>query len=424
MKAEIIAVSNDLLNGKTHDKNIAYLAHQFTTLGIEITRSTLVADAKDTLRETIQFAEKNAELIVLVGGLGPDESDITKETLSKHLDVPLILDQEAEDKIITYHNNSNFVMPDNNQMQALVLYDSTPIHNETGLAVGMFYQGENHSYLLLPGPFDELKPTYEAVAAPLIKNIFLKNMHIKTRILRVFGLGEAELNKKLEKYIDYKNSPMVGIYEKGHEYEVQITVGSENKEEAEAEVKHLKAEILDYIGPYVYAETSQTLLRTVKDLLNEHDLTVTAAESLTGGGFLSAIASEPEASSVLTGGMVTYSTEVKNQVLGVSKEVTDKFGVISAECAIDMANKAGEMFKADIAVGLTGVAGPSSLEGEIPGTVWIGIAQEGKETFAKKFHFAYKRNDNRQLAVLSALNLVRLVILEEEVVDTVSNSES
>jgi nicotinamide-nucleotide amidase len=420
MKAEIISVSNDFLNGKRSDQNAAFLTRCFATLGIKVNRSTFVDDSKEKLKAVLQVAEEEAELIVLVGGLGPDETDITKQTISEHLDVPLVLDQATEDEIITYHNNSQFVMPQNNQMQAMILFDSIPIHNETGLAVGMFYKGNKNSYLLLPGPFNELKPTYEKVAAPIIKDAFFKNIHIETRFLRIFGISETELTLTLKKYLDYEGSPLVGIYKEGHELEVQITVRSKNKDQAAEEADNLKKEITDYIKKYVYAEKREKLVKTVKDLLQKNDLKVTAAESLTGGEFLSAFSSQEEASEVLSGGMVTYSTEIKNNVLGVPKELTDEYGVVSAECAISMAENAKDMFGADIGVSLTGVAGPASLEGEIPGTVWIGIASHNQETFAKKFHFAYKRNENRTLSILAAMNLVRLVILEEEIEDTVT----
>lgn len=415
MKAEIISVSNDLLNGRTRDQNVAFLTRRLTHLGIPVHQSVFVEDDEEVLLEAIKQAEARADLIVMVGGLGPDENDITKQVLSEYLDVPLVLDQISEDKIITYHKNSNFPMPDSNQLQAMVLLESTPIRNETGLATGMFYQTEEKAYLLLPGPFDELKPTYEQTVQPLIKEELLKEASIETRILRIFGLSETELIEQMEEYIAYRDFPMVGVYEMGDELEIEISTKAENKENAVKEADELSESIKNRVGKYVFSEKSQTMIQTVRNLLVEEGFTVTAAESLTGGEFLSAFSSLEGASEVLTGGMVTYSTEVKNNVLGVSKEITDEYGVVSAQCAIEMAEKARETFKTDLSVSLTGVAGPTSLEGEIPGTVWIGVAKEGMECFAKKYHFAYKRNKNRSLSVLAAMNLIRLVLLGEDI---------
>lgn len=415
MKAEIISVSNDLLNGRVRDENIAFLTKQFVELGMKVNRSVMVSDETSVLKRTIQQAEEHADLIVLVGGLGPDENDITKQILSEHLELPLVLDQISEDKIITYHKNSKLRMPDNNQLQAMVIQDSTPIRNETGLATGMFFEHEEKNYLLLPGPFDELQPTFEESVRPLIIDELLADPQIETRVLRLFGLSEAELKEKLDSFIQYEDSPFVGIYPKEDEFEVRITVQGNDKEKASQEADALKEDLLNRVGDYVYAEDNKSLLETVKDLLTEYELTITAAESLTGGAFLSGFSSQESASAVLSGGIVTYSTEVKNEVLGVSKEITDKFGVVSSQCAIAMAEQAKEQFQADIAVSLTGVAGPSSLEGELPGTVWIGLAKDGMTSFAKSYHFAYKRNENRNLSVLTAINLVRKVILKEEI---------
>ena len=420
MRAEIISVSNELLNGKTQDQNVAYLSRRLTHLGIKINQSTMVADDRENLLKAIEGAEERADLLIFMGGLGPDGNDITKQVISEYLEVPLVLDKPSEDKIITYHKNSNFKMPDNNQLQALILFDSIPIPNATGLAAGTFYQNDEKTYILLPGPYDELKPTYEETVEGLLKSELLKKEQFETRFLRVFGVGEAELTERLENFISYDEFPIVSFYEMDEDFEIEITTKSTNKEEANKEADQIKEEITDQLSSYVFAEESKTLKETVRTLLLENELSVTAAESLTGGEFLSAFSSLEGASEVLTGGMVTYSTEVKNEKLGVSKEITDKYGVVSAQCAIDMADKAKEMFEADIGISLTGVAGPTSLEGEIPGTVWIGLSKEGMESFAKKFHFAYKRNKNRRLSVAAALNLIRQVVVKESIENKVT----
>lgn len=423
MKAEIISVSNELLNGKTQDQNVAYLSRRLTHLGIKLNQSSMVADDREILLKAIEGAEERADLLILMGGLGPDGNDITKQMISEYLDVPLVLDKPSEDRIITYHKNSNFKMPDNNQLQALILFDSIPVPNVTGLAAGMFYQNDEKTYILLPGPFDELKPTYKETVEDLLKEKLLKDAQFETRFLRVFGLSEAELNERLENFLSTDEFPIVSFYEMDEDFEIEMTIKSNNNEEAISEADQLQEEIKDHLSNYVFAEESKTLKETVRTLLLEENLTVTAAESLTGGEFLSAFSSLEGASQVLTGGMVTYSTEVKNEKLGVSKEITDKYGVVSAQCAIEMAEKAREMFESDIGVSLTGVAGPTSLEGEIPGTVWIGIAKQGMESFAKKFHFAYKRNKNRRLSVEAALNLIRQVIVKESIENKVTMSD-
>ena len=411
MKAEIISISTDILQGKAQDQNVMFLAKELTSLGIEVQKSSFVKASPEMLIEAIEQAGQDIELLVLIGGLGPDEEDITKQTLSDYLEQPLVLDQPSEDKIITYHKNSNFVMPERNQLQAMILQESLPIRNVTGLAVGLYYQSEEKAYLLLPGPFDELEPTYIEEAKPILMDKLLNNRFFESRVLRLFGLSEVELTKKLEPIM--KNQ--IHVYPMQNEIEIQINVQEKDKEAAVQKADALRDEVYERVEDYVYSEESQSLLKTVKQLLTDEGLMITAAESLTGGELLSSLSSLEEASKILNGGMVTYSNEVKNKNLGVTKQTIEKHGVVSAQCAIEMAEKVMKKFDVDIGVSLTGVAGPSSLEGEIPGTVWIGLAKEGMETIAKKHHFAYKRNQNRQLSVLSALDMVRRLVLDKEI---------
>ena len=411
MKAEIISISTDILQGKSQDQNVMFLAKELTSLGIEVQKSSFVKASPEMLIEAIEQAGQDIELLVLIGGLGPDEEDITKQTLSDYLEQPLVLDQPSEDKIITYHKNSNFVMPERNQLQAMILQESLPIRNVTGLAVGLYYQSEEKAYLLLPGPFDELEPTYIEEAKPILMDKLLNNRFFESRVLRLFGLSEVELTKKLEPIM--KNQ--IHVYPMQNEIEIQINVQEKDKEAAVQKADALRDEVYERVEDYVYSEESQSLLETVKQLLTDEGLMITAAESLTGGELLSSLSSLEEASKILNGGMVTYSNEVKNKNLGVTKQTIEKHGVVSAQCAIEMAEKVMKKFDVDIGVSLTGVAGPSSLEGEIPGTVWIGLAKEGMETIAKKHHFAYKRNQNRQLSVLSALDMVRRLVLDKKI---------
>lgn len=411
MKAEIISISSDILQGKSQDQNVMFLAKELTSLGIEVQKSSFVKASPEMLIEMIEQAGKDTELLVLIGGLGPDEEDITKQTLSDYLEQPLVLDQPSEDKIITYHKYSYFVMPESNQLQAMVLQESLPIRNVTGLAVGLYYQSEEKDYLLLPGPFDELERTYIEEAKPILMDKLLNNRFIESRVLRLFGLSKVELTKKLEPI--KKNQ--IHIYPMQNEMEIQINVQGKDEEDAVQKADSLRDEVYELVEDYIYTEENQNLLETVKQLLTDEGLMITAAESLTGGEFLSSLSSLEEASKILNGGMVTYSNEAKNKNLGVTKQTIEEHGVVSAQCAIEMAEKVMKKFDVDIGVSLTGVAGPSSLEGEIPGTVWIGLAKEGMETIAKKYHFAYKRNQNRQLSVLSALDMVRRLVLDKKI---------
>lgn len=419
MKAEIISVSSSLLTGLATNDNAAFLTRELSSLGMEITQAVMIHDSRKKLIKAIKQAEKQADILIITGGLGPDENDVVKTTLSEHLKKPLVLDEATQNRIITYHKNSDLVMPENNQLQALTLLDSIPLENVTGLALGMFYQSGDHTYLLLPGPSDELIPMYEEKAAPLIIEKLLANQVVSTKIIRLFGLTMAQAQNELGDIATSDDNPTVQIYPDGLEMEVQITAIEKEEEKAHQLVAKAEKEVENRVGTFIVGYGKNDLPNIVRELLIEKELTITGAESLTGGAFLSRISSLFEAGSIFEGGMVTYSEDIKNTALGVTKETIKKHGVVSAECAWEMAEKALKKFNADIAVSLTGAAGPSSLEGEIPGTVWIGIAQNGKETFAKKFHFGYKRNLNREYSVWSAFNMVRQVLNGEEVNEAV-----
>jgi len=411
MRAEIISIGTELLMGQVVNTNAAFLAKELSLLGIEVYHQVTVGDNAERLKEAIEVAEARADTIILSGGLGPTEDDITKKVVSEHLGVDLVLHEETENKIITYHKNSDFEMPENNQLQALMLMGSIALPNDTGLAVGMFLEKEKNSYVLLPGPPDELQPMANNHLKKVLVEQVLNEHKLVSRVIRIFGITEAKLALELEEMIQQQTNPTIAIYAESGELTVRVTAKGETEEECEKLLDKVASSIEEIVGEYIFGYGENRLSDVVKEILIDQKKTITAAESLTGGAFLSSISSNLAAGSAFEGGIVTYSVEQKIQSLGVSKEIVEEYGVVSAECAIEMAEKAKDMFSADIAVSLTGVAGPGSLEGNIPGTVWIGIAHNDGESFAKHYHFAYRRNKNRRLAVQNAMDLVRRVLL-------------
>jgi nicotinamide-nucleotide amidase len=411
MKAEIISIGTELLLGQVTNTNAAFLSRELALLGIELYHQTTVGDNPKRLQEAIKTAESRADIIVLTGGLGPTKDDITKKTVADYLKTDLVLHEESEDKIITFHKNSNFQMPENNQLQALILKESIAIPNDNGLAAGMFLEKGDHVYILLPGPPDELETMFENHLKEMLVEHVLEEEVLVSRVLRFFGLTESQLAEKLDDLIEKQDNPTIAIYAESGELTVRLTAKEESEEKCEKLIDELEDKIKAEVEEYFFGYGEKRLSDVIKDLLIEQGKTITAAESLTGGAFLSSISSDLAAGSIFEGGIVTYSAEKKNKALGVMKKTIETYGVVSPECAIEMAEKVKKMFDADIGVSLTGAAGPSALEGNIPGTVWIGIAH-GEESFAKRFHFAYKRNRNRHLAVLNALDMVRRVLME------------
>lgn len=412
MRAEIISVGTELLLGQVVNTNSAYIAKKLASLSIEVYHHITVGDNAERIKEAIEAAESRSDMIILSGGLGPTEDDITKQVLSEYLDVELVLHEDTQNKIITYHKNSDFEMPKNNQLQALMLMGAIPLLNDTGLAVGSFLEKGDHSYIILPGPPDELEPMVENHLTQVIVDNILDEQKLVSRIIRLFGLTESQLALKLEKVIQNQMNPTIAIYAEGGELTIRITAKGQSEEECDKMINKVEKAINKEVKEFVFGYGEKNLSDVIKDILIEQEKKITAAESLTGGAFLSSISSDLAAGSIFDGGIVTYSSDHKHKTLGISQKVIDNFGVVSPECAIEMAERVRDMFEADIAVSLTGVAGPSALEGNIPGTVWIGIALNESKSFAKHYHFAYKRNKNRRLAVQNALDLVRRVLLD------------
>ncbi|PRY79102.1 competence/damage-inducible protein A [Alkalibacterium olivapovliticus] len=423
MKAEIISIGTELLLGQVDNSNAAYLSRELASLGIEVYHHVTVGDNPDRLIEAVKQAEERVDLVIMSGGLGPTEDDITKKTMAEYLKVDLILHEETEDKIITYHKNSDFEMPENNQLQALILADSLALTNDTGLAVGMMLSKGGHHYVLLPGPPDELEPMVKNYLNEELVKHTLNEQVLISRVLRFFGLTEAQLAKRISSIIQSQSNPTIAIYANEGEITIRITAKADDEDKGNKEIDKIEEEIMSHLSDYFYGYGDKRLADVIKDMLLERDLTITAAESLTGGAFLSMLTSDLSAGSIIEGGLVTYSADKKNNVLKVTKETIEKYGVVSPECAIEMAEKSRKLFGADIGVGLTGVAGPSSLENQIPGTVWIGIAFKDKQSFSKHYHFGFKRNKNRMLAVLNAMELVRRVLLELPTENTVFYGE-
>ena len=398
MKTEIITMNTHLLRGQTLNTNVAFLAKELLALGIPVQQSVMLRNDSEDLKRALRLAEERAELIILSGGLSPDEEAIMKKTLSEHLAIPLVVDQDAD-----------FGLSEDQQVQPLILKNAT----------GFFCSQNKKTYILLPGAFDELKPMFIEEARPLIIEKLLNNRKINTQIYSLYGLTLSEINEQLADLITYDGNPFIGVYDEKDETHIQITAQAHSEQEAKNLTNQVAQEVKKRVGDYIFGENGTHLASVVKSLLRDQNKKITAAESLTGGSFLNVISEEAKASEIFEGGIVTYSNDIKNNVLKVAQKTIDQYGVVSPQCAIEMAENSMNMFNADISISLTGAAGPASLEGERSGTVWIGLAQKGQEPFAKQFHFDYNRDRNRWNAVLSALNLARLVLLEKPIDDIV-----
>lgn len=415
MHAEIIAVGTEILLGQIVDTNTRLVGQVLADLGIDVYYQTVVGDNEVRMRAAIDLAAKRSDLVILTGGLGPTKDDLTKQVVAAYLGKQLVEDEAAMLKIKRHFEISQRKMTANNRLQALYIEGSKPLANETGLAVGDFYQDEQGpDFMLLPGPPSELRPMLFKVALPLLKQAYQQDQLLSSRVLRFFGIGESQLASQLDDLIENQTNPTIAPYAKDNEVTLRLTASAKNEQEAQALLDGLESKIAKRCGQYLYGYgDDNSLAQVVMTKLIEKHLTITAAESLTGGQLQAALTSIPGASQAFMGGFVTYANYAKEKLLAIPAEVIDKHGSVSEQTAILMAEQAKQKLGADVGVSLTGVAGPDSLEGQPVGTVWIGIAYRNKAGYAQKFHFPRQRKYVQARAVLTALDLVRKELLSE-----------
>lgn len=415
MHAEIIAVGTEILLGQIVDTNTRLVGQVLADLGIDVYYQTVVGDNEVRMKAAIDLAAKRSDLVILTGGLGPTKDDLTKQVVAAYLGKQLVEDEAAMLKIKRHFEISQRKMTANNRLQALYIEGSKPLANETGLAVGDFYQAEQGpDFMLLPGPPSELRPMLFKVALPLLKQAYRQDQILSSRVLRFFGIGESQLASQLDDLIENQTNPTIAPYAKDNEVTLRLTASAKDEQEAQALLDGLESKIAKRCGQYLYGYgDDNSLAQVVMTKLREKHLTITAAESLTGGQLQAALTSIPGASQAFMGGFVTYANYAKEKLLAIPAEVIDKHGSVSEQTAILMAEQAKQKLGADVGVSLTGVAGPDSLEGQPVGTVWIGIAYRNKAGYAQKFHFPRQRKYVQARAVLTALDLVRKELLSE-----------
>ncbi|MBO0461906.1 competence/damage-inducible protein A [Enterococcus sp. DIV1298c] len=414
MKSEIIAVGTELLLGQVVNTNATFLSEQLADLGIDVYYHTVVGDNPTRLNDLLQLAESRSELIILCGGLGPTEDDLTKEVVAQHLGRELIQNTEGYKKLLAFFETRKRKMTENNLQQSQIIEGGTPLPNRTGLALGTFYQTEKNAYLLLPGPPSELKPMFMEQVHPLLEQHFPSEEKLISKVLRFYGIGESQLVTDLKDLIATQINPTIAPYAKPNEVTLRLTVKTSDVHAGNQALHALEEKIQARVGEYFYGYGDDySLPQAVVDLLKEQGKTVTVAESLTAGAFQSALGAIPGVSQVFSGGFVTYSADTKAKLLGIDPGLLEQFGTVSQECAEQMALHARQLVGADYAVALTGVAGPDTLEGHPAGTVWLAIAsKEGVE--AKEYHFTKDRSAIRNSAMMQGFDLLRKQLLRKK----------
>ena len=418
MKAEIIAVGTEILTGQIVNTNAQFLSEKLAEIGVDVYFQTAVGDNEARLLSLLEIASQRSNLVILTGGLGPTEDDLTKQTLAKFLGKDLVFDPQAQEKLdIFFAHRPDYARTPNNERQAQIVEGATPLPNETGLAVGGVSEVDGVTYVVLPGPPSELKPMVLNQLLPKL----MTGTKLYSRVLRFFGIGESQLVTILADLIDHQTDPTLASYAKTGEVTLRLSTKAVSQEKADQALDILENQILSrqtFEGIslrdicYGYGEET-SLASVVVEELKKRQKSITAAESLTAGLFQATLADFSGVSAIFNGGFVTYSLEEKSKMLDISEQELKEHGVVSEFTARKMAEQARIKTQSDYGVSLTGVAGPDSLEGHPAGTVFIGLAH-AKGTEVIKANIAGRsRADVRHIAVMHAFNLVRKALLSD-----------
>nr|WP_295590146.1 competence/damage-inducible protein A [uncultured Streptococcus sp.] len=418
MKAEIIAVGTEILTGQIVNTNAQFLSEKLAEIGVDVYFQTAVGDNEARLLSLLEISSQRSNLVILTGGLGPTEDDLTKQTLAKFLGKDLVFDSQAQEKLdIFFAHRPDYARTPNNERQAQIVEGATPLPNETGLAVGGVSEVNGVTYVVLPGPPSELKPMVLNQLLPKL----MTGTKLYSRVLRFFGIGESQLVTILADLIDHQTDPTLAPYAKTGEVTLRLSTKAVSQEKADRVLDILENQILDrqtFEGIslrdicYGYGEET-SLASVVVEELKKRQKSITAAESLTAGLFQATLADFSGVSAIFNGGFVTYSLEEKSKMLDISERELKKHGVVSEFTARKMAEQARLKTQSDYGVSLTGVAGPDSLEGHPAGTVFIGLAQEQGTEVIKVNIGGRSRADVRRIAAMHAFNLVRKALLSD-----------
>ncbi len=404
MRAEIISCGTELLLGHITDTNATYLAQSLASLGIDLYFVSQVGDNQGRIVETLRRAWERSDLVIITGGLGPTEDDLARESISAMLGETMRVDPGLEAELRDMFAARNSMMPERNIKQATLIPSAQALPNPRGTAPGWWVEKAGHIIVAMPGVPREMYHMWENEVIPRLAP-FTGGL-IFTRILRVWGLGESAVEERLGSVI-HSNNPTVATYAKSDAIDVRITAKADTREQAEQQVAEMETQIRLILGQYIFGVDKDTLQSVVGKHLSSRNQWLAVMDSITGGLLASTITDNPSSAKYFKGAIVSYSPDLNLQV-GVPHEIMEQYGVISEETARAMAHVVRERLGADYGLGITGVAGPEKQEDKPAGTVHIAI--EGPEGVVAGMGPGWRasRYDNKRLAVLAALNLLRL----------------
>lgn len=408
IKAELLTIGDEILYGQIVDTNSQWMSVELDKAGIKVIRKTTVGDQETEILTAFAEAEKRADIVLITGGLGPTSDDLTKPLLAKYFDCELVMHQEALAEITAFFKSRGREMTELNRQQAALPSCCTKITNPIGTAPGMWFERHNKVFMSMPGVPHEMKKMMTERVIPKLKEKF-KTPVIYHKVIRTIGIGESFLadkiavwEKSLPPHIKLAYLPSLG------EVKLRLTGFGSSTGDLQKEIDALSDALLPLAGEYVYGYGDEPIEVAIGKMLRERKVTLSIAESCTGGYLSHLITSVPGCSDYFLGTMIPYAYEVKMRQLGVKPEVLEKHGAVSEPTIVEMANIVRAKFNTDIGVATSGIAGPGGATAEKPvGLVWIAYSDK-HQTVTKKLQLSQDRAINIRMASIAVLNLIRL----------------
>lgn len=411
MNAEILAIGTELLMGQIANTNAQFITARLSELGVNVHYHTVVGDNAERLKESLSLAFSRSDCVIMTGGLGPTYDDMTKETVAEFFNMPLKMDDVALNQITEYFKSRGREMTPTNAKQALIPEGAITLYNKFGTAPGVLIEKDGKIAVMMPGPPREMKPMFTEYIIPYLEK--KSGVTVRSEFIRIFGIGEAEAESKIT-HLTSCNNPTVAPYVNPGELSLRISARAKTKEEADALIAPVKAELYEIFGDMIYGEgLTYSLPQCVLELLRDKKLTFSSAESCTGGMIASAITDLSGSSEVFIYGAVTYANSAKVMAVDVSPETLENCGAVSEETVLQMARGVRLKSGSDIGVSTSGIAGPTGGTPDKPvGTVWIAISTEKCEKAIRLF-IPGARDRVRNAAMLNVYDLIRKTVKED-----------
>ncbi len=409
MKAEILAVGTELLMGQITNTNAQYISQKLNSIGIDVYYHSVVGDNSGRLKESLLNALNRCDLVIMTGGLGPTQDDLTKETVADVLEKKLVLHEESLERIKLFFDRMKREMTDNNIKQAYLPEGCTVIENNNGTAPGCIVEKDAKIVVMLPGPPKEMKPMLDDTVIPYLEQ--KSGYKTVSKYLRVFGIGESQLEDRIMDLVDAQKEVTIATYAKEGQVTVRLTTKCKTYEEAIFKIKPVEEEIAGRLGDNLYSTEDEELEYVASKLLIEHGITISLAESCTGGMIASRLTDVPGISKVFNRGIVSYSNEAKMENLSVSPETLEKYGAVSRQTAIEMAEGVRKTAKTDLGISVTGIAGPDGGTDQKPvGLVYVALADKSG-CDCRELRLTGNRDRIRNMTTLYVFDMIRRYVL-------------